>query len=375
MSSESMSDQTLKTSLAQLESITTRNLTLEQTEVLLTRTRAAMSELAKRIDAEYQILASDFENADPFAIGQARRLASRFQAQADYLTNLEESLQTHFHRQQIETQMAARLGGPRNLRTLEYGILFLIVALLGLLIYDMTAGEDITRPSWLTSRSIFFIDAFCCVIFMSEFVLRLSCAESKRFVWKHHWVDFATSIPIPGEAQLSRFGRLGRLARFARVLRLLRFARLFFFLWRGMDKLQDVMDVKMMKKTIRWSVMATLVGAFFIYQLEGNGSDDNPIANPVSTFGKAIWWSFTTVLTGGFGDIHNPSSASGQVLTGLLVVVGMVLVGVFTATLTTIFVGQQNETESENIDSILDRLDEFTIKNNHPTDGEADETS
>ena len=142
-----------------------------------------------------------------------------------------------------------------------------------------------------------------------------------------------------------------------------------------MDKLQDVMDVKMMKKTIRWSVMATLVGAFFIYQLEGNGSDDNPIANPVSTFGKAIWWSFTTVLTGGFGDIHNPSSASGQVLTGLLVVVGMVLVGVFTATLTTIFVGQQNETESENIDSILDRLDEFTIKNNHPTDGEADQTS
>ena len=41
---------------------------------------------------------------------------------------------------------------------------------------------------------------------MSEFVLRLNCAESKRFVWKHHWVDFATSIPIPGEAQLSRFG-------------------------------------------------------------------------------------------------------------------------------------------------------------------------
>jgi len=40
--------------------------------------------------------------------------------------------------------------------------------------------------------------------------------------------------------------------------------------------------------------------------------------------------------------------------------VGMVLVGVFTATLTTIFVGQQSETENENIDSILTRLDEFT---------------
>ena len=363
-----MSNQLLKQSLAQLESISTRNLTLEDTERLLTRTRAAMTDLSKKIDDSYKQLASDFTSSDPFSIGKARRLLSRFQTQADYLTNLEESLETHFHQKQIETRMAQRLGGPRNLRALEYGILFLIVALLGLLIYDMTAGPDNIRPWWLTSRSIFFIDAFCCVIFMSEFALRLSCAESKRFVWKHHWVDFATSIPIPGEAQLSRFGRLGRLARFARVLRLLRFARLFFFLWRGMDKLQDVMDVKMMKKTIRWSVMATLAGAFFIYQLEGHGTEGNLATNPVSTFGKAIWWSFTTVLTGGFGDIHNPSSTSGQVLTGLLVVVGMVLVGVFTATLTTIFVGQQSETENENIDSILTRLDEFAALQDQSND-------
>jgi len=363
-----MSNQLLKQSLAQLESVSTRNLTLEDTERLLTRTRAAMTDLSKKIDDSYKQLASDFTSSDPFSIGRARRLLSRFQTQADYLTNLEESLETHFHQKQIETRMAQRLGGPRNLRALEYGILFLIVALLGLLIYDMTAGPDNIRPWWLTSRSIFFIDAFCCVIFMSEFALRLSCAESKRFVWKHHWVDFATSIPIPGEAQLSRFGRLGRLARFARVLRLLRFARLFFFLWRGMDKLQDVMDVKMMKKTIRWSVMATLAGAFFIYQLEGHGTEGNLATNPVSTFGKAIWWSFTTVLTGGFGDIHNPSSTSGQVLTGLLVVVGMVLVGVFTATLTTIFVGQQSETENENIDSILTRLDEFAALQDQSND-------
>ena len=80
---------------------------------------------------------------------------------------------------------------------------------MGLLIYDMTAGPDDIRALVAHfSQNIFFIDAFCCVIFMSEFILRLSCAESKRFVWKHHWVDFATSIPIPGEAQLSRFGRI-----------------------------------------------------------------------------------------------------------------------------------------------------------------------
>ncbi len=290
--------------------------------------------------------------------GQTPRF--RYQTQVEYLNNLEENLETHYHQMQIETRMGEKLGGMRSLRALEYFILFLIVILLSLLVYDISAGPNIERPEWLTSQNIFFIDAFCCIIFMGEFLLRLSCAESKSYVWKHHWIDFATSIPIPGEAQLTRFGRFRTVARFVRALRLIRFARLLFFLWRGMDKLQDVMDVKMMKKTIRWSVIATLAGAFIIYQLEGHGADDNLAANPVSTFGKAVWWSFTTVITGGFGDIHNPSSAPGQVLTGFLIIVGMVLVGVFTATLTTIFVGQQSETEHETMDSILSQLDKLS---------------
>jgi voltage-gated potassium channel len=183
-------------------------------------------------------------------------------------------------------------------------------------------------------------------------------------VWKHHWIDFVTSIPIPGEAQLARFGRFARLARFARLLRLLRFARLFFFLWRGLDKLQDVVDVKVMKKTIRWTVFATFAGALLIYKVEGaigldNG--DSSQSNAVGTLGQSIWWSFTTVLTGGFGDIHNPTSVTGQVLTGMLVVIGMVLVGVFTATLTSIFVGERSDSSDANMDQILIKLEELSV--------------
>ena len=43
------------------------------------------------------------------------------------------------------------------------------------------------------------------------------------------------------------------------------------------------------------------------------------------------------MVTGGFGDIHNPLSSGGRLLTVLLVIAGMVLIGVFTATLTSIF--------------------------------------
>ncbi|MDE0865868.1 MAG: ion transporter [Rubripirellula sp.] len=357
----------LTSAINQLESISVNRLTLEQTQGLIATTHQALEELGIRAEQDFEVLSKDLADANPFVIRNAKRKLSRIQTQADYLLTLKENLEDSFQKKYMEDGMARRVGGHRTLVYIEAFILSLIVIVLGLLIYDMTAGPDTERPGWLSSNNIFLMDATCCFIFMSEFLFRLSCAHSKRFVWKHHWVDFVTSIPIPGEAQLARFGRLARLARFAKFLRLLRFARLFFFLWRGMDKLQDVMDVKMMKKTIRWSAMATLGGAFLIYQLEGTES-----ANPVSTFGKAIWWSFTTVLTGGFGDIHNPISTSGQVLTGLLVIVGMVLVGVFTATLTSIFVGQQNEGESESIDFIRARLDELTDQTTKPADHESD---
>jgi voltage-gated potassium channel len=63
----------------------------------------------------------------------------------------------------------------------------------------------------------------------------------------------------------------------------------------------------------------------------------------VDSLGQSIWWSFTTVVTGGFGDIHNPISTSGRFLTVFLVLGGMTIVGIFTATLTSVLVGDESE--------------------------------
>lgn len=353
-----MSKANLAAALSRLESVGVSQLSLDEIVAMRATTQAAIDELAEQVEVEYETVASLVNRSDPFAFQLAKRLNSKYQIRAEYLTSLEENLSDLYQRRYMEAGMARRLGGPHMLRLLERLVLFFIVFVLGLLIYDMAAGPDEARPTYLSNDAIFLIDAFCCMIFMGEFVLRLWSADSKKYVWKHHWVDFVTSIPIPGEAQLARFGRFGRLARFARLLRLLRFARLFFFLWRGLDKLQAVMDVKVMKKTIRWAVFATFIGAIAIFKLEGGSTLDPD--QTVSTFGKSAWWSFTTVVTGGFGDIHNPNSIPGQVVTGLLVVIGMVLVGVFTATLTSIFVGERQDSEDVSLDQIVAKLDELT---------------
>ena len=152
-----------------------------------------------------------------------------------------------------------------------------------------------------------------------------------------------------------------------------------------MDKFQDVLDIKLMKKTLKWGIIATILGAVLVYQVEGIPTAGDPLSGDstnspsslvsesfegeaVASLPKAIWWSFTTVLTGGFGDIHNPTTVSGQLLTGFLVITGMVLVGVFTATLTSIFVGEQSEELERLSENIDERLNVLIRKIDQPND-------
>ena len=72
----------------------------------------------------------------------------------------------------------------------------------------------------------------------------------------------------------------------------------------------------------------------------------------VSDINESIWWSFTTLVTGGFADIHNPLTGAGRILTVILIIAGMIVVGVFTATLTSILVGD----ESDEIKSLKDEI-------------------
>jgi voltage-gated potassium channel len=357
----------LRDVLSRLDQIRPASISVETLQAMQATIHSEYGDLAAR-GLEYEETATEaLAEARPEILEKVQTQAGRLRGEMESLEDLDRKLFDAIHRRIVRDNMTARLGSRTALIALETIVMTLIVLVLGLLVYDTTAGPDSDRPSWLSSDAIFIVDAACCMIFMGEFFLRLSCAESKAFVWKHHWIDFVTSIPIPGEAQLARFGRVARLARFARVLRLLRFLRflrLFFLLWRGMDKLQDVIDVKLMKRTLRWAVVVMVLGALLVYQIEGSLPPGTGAVgdNAVSSYPLALWWSFTTVVTGGFGDIHNPETAGGQVLTAILIVMGMVLIGVFTATLTSLFLGEQSEEIEKLQEELGQRLDRLTEK-------------
>ena len=226
-------------------------------------------------------------------------------------------------------------------------IAILITLVLGLLVFEFSSPNLTHDILW----NIFIIDSLCCLVFQINFFSELFMASSKRWYIKNHWIDFITSIPIPSY-EIMRSGRairLFRLLRILRILRVIKLIKLLSFFWKGMDSLSEILDVKLMKRTIIYSIGLLILGAFVINHIEFSNS-----ANKVGNFRESLWWSFNAIVTGGFADIYNPTTSGGMVLTTLLVFVGMVLISVFTATLTSMMVGDDSNKASDNIKSYVE---------------------
>ena len=200
-------------------------------------------------------------------------------------------------------------------------------------------------------KYFFIADSICCSIFLINFYFEMKNSPSRKWYLKTHCLDLITSIPIP-DAGLLRSGRIVRLVRLSKLLRLSRFLKLFriiFFFWRGMNELEDVMDIHLAKKALMYSALITFMGAFFIYQIE-NGSTDGGFDN----FIKSLWWSFATLI--GAGDaIGSVVTSYGKLLTVFIIIVGMILIGILTSTLTTLMVGDESEASLDTLRIFIDK--------------------
>ena len=282
---------------------------------------------------------------------KAKKLQYQFNEIEDEKTRIWKVLQECI----LKERLIARFGSSWLVNLKETFIMVLIVFVLSLLFYDLTHPN----LSLEMKRLFFFIDTGCCIIFLTNFFYELRLADSKKWYWKSHIIDFVTSIPFPADLRIFRSGRLLRLARLVRLARLSRLLRLFrviFFFWRGMDQLSDVLDVKLMKKSFFYAMIVLISGGVIIYFVESSAGKG------VSDINDSIWWSFTTLVTGGFADIHNPLTAAGRILTVILVIAGMILVGVFTATLTSILVGDESEEINAMKDVINNKMNKLDKK-------------
>lgn len=78
-----------------------------------------------------------------------------------------------------------------------------------------------------------------------------------------------------------------------------------------------------------------------------------PNAN-ITSAKDAIWWSFVTITTVGYGDFY-PVSTSGRILAAILMVVGIGLFGTYTGLVGAWFVNPVDESE-DRLNDVLNEL-------------------
>ena len=113
-----------------------------------------------------------------------------------------------------------------------------------------------------------------------------------------------------------------------------------------------------------FSAAALLVyaGSLAILEYE-RGTPDTQI----DTFGKAVWWSFATITTVGYGDL-TPVTAGGRVIAVLLMIGGISLVGSITATLASWIVQRVSDDDKANQTATVANIEQLQAQIRHLTD-------
>lgn len=177
------------------------------------------------------------------------------------------------------------------------------------------------------ARMLRYIDNAICFVFLYDFVVRFRRAGSKLAFMKWGWIDLIASIPM---IDFARAGRLLRLIRIIRILRAFRSTR---------SIVEHVFKNRVHGTLTTVSLFAVLVLLFSsIAILEFETAPESNI----KTAEDAIWWSYVTITTVGYGDRY-PVTTGGRIIAMVLMTVGVGLFGTFTAFVSSWFVNDKEK--------------------------------
>lgn len=217
-------------------------------------------------------------------------------------------------------------------------ILLLIIELL----YNLSAGL----------LNIFnVIDNTILAVFIIDYFTRLFFAKNKKEFIKNNIIDLISIIPFNSAFQATKLLRLSKIIRFAKVtkfIKLLKAFRSVTLLLKFRNHIDRFLKTNNFNYVIWITLFTLLVGTIGIHITEG------------TTIGNALWWSFVTITTVGYGDI-SPVTPLGRILAGLLMLVGIGFLSMLTGTIATFFLSKSNSTsyKSEAIENIKTKLDNF----------------
>ncbi|MGW7083489.1 potassium channel family protein [Streptomyces sp. NPDC054871] len=157
--------------------------------------------------------------------------------------------------------------------------------------------------------------------FAADYLVRLYLTDHRKQFVRSHWLDLgAVLLPMLQPLRLLRLVStlllVGRRARMASQIQLTTY--------------------------VAGAVVGLLMfGSLAVLSVERESPNGN-----IKTLGDAVWWSFTTMTTVGYGD-HAPTTGLGRVLAVGLMLSGIALLGVVTANIAAWFISRFDRDDVE----------------------------
>ncbi len=207
------------------------------------------------------------------------------------------------------------------------------IALLFLALYSI---EVLVRPPPPTAHLIEAVNSVLYLAFVVDYVVRLCLANGRTRWFFRHLLDLAI-VALP----------------FLRPLRLLRLVVLFGALQRVVG---SAIRGRVAIYTACSSVLLIYVASLAVLEAERTDPESD-----IKSFGQALWWAVTTVTTVGYGDL-TPVTFTGRLIAVLLMIGGISLVGVITATLASWIVQRVSEGDERNRSATAAQMDELRME-------------
>jgi voltage-gated potassium channel len=191
-----------------------------------------------------------------------------------------------------------------------------VVAIIFLAVYSV---QVLGRPRGQTETALNVVSAVTWAVFVLDYLARLGLATHRARWFVRHLLDLAVvALPFP------------------RPLRLL---LLFAVLQKAFG---GAIRGRVVVYTAASVVLLVYVASLAILDAErGNPRDQ------ITNFGDAVWWAISTVTTVGYGDLA-PVTVLGRVIAVMLMIGGISLLGVVTATLASWIVQRVAEEDTAN---------------------------
>jgi voltage-gated potassium channel len=180
------------------------------------------------------------------------------------------------------------------------------------------------------------VDYTIWALFVIEYLLKMWLVPARWGFVKTHKLDLAM-VALP-------------MLRPLRVLRLLRLVRAGTVLSGGLKRARAMLthhNLHFVLLSVAVIIFAA-AGLEVAFELHARGSN-------IHGFADALWWAVVTVTTVGYGDKF-PVTAAGRGVAVVLMLVGIGLIGVLTATVASFFVQQTADEQTTDLQDLQQRL-------------------